>query len=194
MSRFEDALLTELRETAETGAAARPARRPRLLAGAAAAATAAVALVTGALVLAPGTRTPAYSLVERGDGSVEIAIFDGKAIDEVNERLAGEGIRARVYAVTAPGDCPGFTWGDRRAAAPDPGREYVRLSSYGYLVDRDIPEGYTALLRLATLGPSDDPDGVARYVSIGSYLARGEAPPCAQASGPFPPPAVVATP
>jgi hypothetical protein len=185
MSRFENALLDELREVAAEGAEPRrrvPVARRRTLAGLAAAG-AAVAAITGALVLGPGTESPAYSLEKRPDGRYYLEIHRVSGIAAANERLAAEGIRARVYEEQPPGGCPEYTMGDRSIVMLD---DLASQYMYGWLLRRDIPAGLSVLMTLNE-SPGGPAEGHPWWSSTSATVVRGDPPPCIQApheSGP----------
>jgi hypothetical protein len=171
MTRFEEALLTELtaRVDRQTSRPPRSHRRPILVA----AGVGAAAAVTAGLLLAPGGQTPAYALERAADGTYRLAVHQVAGIDAANQALAEEGIRARVYRLGDPGSCPEFRLGDR----PD---VPSRLTDHGgtdenwFYFPREIPQDVTLVLTVSTIDSGPD------TLVVSSSAIRGDAPPCVE--------------
>jgi hypothetical protein len=107
------------------------------------------------------------------DGTFRLAVYQVSGIDEANEALAAEGIRAKVYRLGPSGSCPEFRLGDR----PD---VPAHLTNHGgsdenwFYIPRDIPQDVTLVLTVSTIHP------VKNTLVVTSSAIRGNAPPCVE--------------
>jgi hypothetical protein len=179
MTRFEEALLTELTTLVDTAAPSprRARRRPRpaLVAAGVGAAT----VLAAGLVLGPGGQTPGYALERQADGTFRLAVHQVSGVEEANEALDAAGIRARVYALGPSGSCPEFRLGDRPDDPPHLTNIGAADADWFYL-PRDVPPDVTLVL---TVHPRDD--GTDDSLTVTSSAIRGDAPPCVE-PGPDP--------
>lgn len=179
MTRFEEALLSELTTLVDPEAArpARARRRPTLVA----VAVGAAAVVAAGLVLGPQGQAPAYALKRQADGTFRLSVYQVSGVDAANEALAAEGIRARVYTVGPAGSCPEFQFGDR----PDDPPHLADTGSAdedGFTIPREIPPDVTLVLTVhPQAGVETGPDSLT--VTWGAI--RGDAPPCVEDPDPI---------
>lgn len=202
VSRFEDRLLAELLE--QHGAVLAdapvlpqiPARRARarswlglparrlLPAGALALAlaTALVALVTG-LGSGGGGVTPAYAVVQNGDGTVTVTIRELLGIDGANRELRTLGVRARV--VPSEGSCQTDPAQFRQARISEElSRRIVTpvflAGAPSVVIEPSaIPADDTVVIGVRTL----DTQGEPAATGLETAIYEGAAPPCLTASG-----------
>jgi hypothetical protein len=174
MTRFEESLLTELTTLVETEKTSprRAFRRPKLIAAAVGSAA-----VLAAGLLGPGGRTPAYALERQGNGAFRLAVHQVSGIDEANEALAAEGIRARVYALGPIGSCPEHPFGDRPDDPPHL-KNIGDIEEGWFYIPRDIPQDVTLVINVHPEDPVDS-------LTLTWSAVRGDAPPCTEA-GPDP--------
>jgi hypothetical protein len=171
VTRFEEALLTDLKTMVDQQKSSPPRarRRPTLVAAAIGAGT---ALGVG-LLLAPSGQSPAYALEREPDGTFRLAVYQVSGIDDANKKLAAEGIRAHVYRLRSPGSCPQFHLGDR-PDAPSHLRDHGDSDENWFYLPRDIPQDVTLVLTVSTIDSVDD------TLVVSSSAIRGEAPPCVE--------------
>jgi hypothetical protein len=121
------------------------------------------------------------------DGTYYLEVYRVSGIEAANQRLAAEGIRARIYEEQPQGDCPEFTWGDRAVEGHD---DLAVGDLHGWTLKRDVPAGLSVLMTLNE-SPEKGAKGFPLWSAVSTSVVRGDPPSCVQAwheRGPIPNP------